>query len=75
MAIRELKARKAKYGFDAGKLYLSNVVQMGRFVEALQTECEPGTYILEEAGYNQPEVKIYTDDDGVAQWIRSYNFN
>jgi len=74
MILRELKARKAKYGFDGGMLGLSNVVPLGKFIEALELE-HPGNYVAEMAGYNQPELRIYTDLDSVAQWIRDYKFN
>jgi hypothetical protein len=69
--IRELKARKAKFGFDFHHITLDNVIRLGKFIEALQRTYE-GRYIAEEAGYNRPELKIYTDDDEVAAWIRNY---
>jgi hypothetical protein len=69
--IRELKARKAKFGFDLGIIGLGNVVKVGKFIEALDYTFA-GKYIAEEAGYNRPELKIYTDDASVAEWIRSY---
>ena len=74
MSLRELKARKAKYGFDGGIVGLGNVVPLGKFIEALELE-HSGNYIAEEAGYNRPELRIYTDLDSVAQWIRDYKFN
>ena len=69
--IRELKARKAKFGFDLGIIGLRNVVKVGKFIESLDYAFA-GKYMAEEAGYNRPELKIYTDDDIVAEWIRSY---
>jgi hypothetical protein len=72
ISARELKARKAKFGFDLGKIYLRDVIELGRFLEALQTQFANDQYIAEEAGYNQPEVKIYTDLPEVAEWIRAY---
>ena len=66
---RELKAKKAKFGFDFGHITLRNVVAIGKFIEALETEWA-GKYLAEEAGYNRPELKIYTDDEAVAAWIR-----
>lgn len=67
--LRELKAKKAKFGFHYGKICLSGVIELGKFLEALDAACA-GKYIAEEAGYNQPEMKIYTDDEEVAKWIR-----
>ena len=68
---RELKAKKAKFGFDFGHITLRNLVTLGKFIEALETEW-PNKYLAEEAGYNRPELKIYTDDETVAAWIRSH---
>ena len=72
--LKELKARKAKFGFDFGGLNLRNVVAMGRFYEALQTEFESDKYLAEMTGFgSNPDVKIYTDHEEVAEWIRKYN--
>lgn len=71
MHFRELKAKKAKFGFDFGHITLRNVVALGKFIEALGIEWAD-KYIAEEAGYNRPELKIYTNDEAVAEWIRSY---
>jgi len=68
--LRELKARKAKFGFDGGSIGLRNVVEMGKFFESLENTW-PDKYLAEEAGYGQPSLKLYTDDEDVANWIRS----
>ncbi len=73
--LRELKARKAKYGFSYGMIYLSGVIDLGQFLTAFQTAHSADTYVLEEAGYNRPELKIYTDNDEVASWLRQYTLN
>ncbi len=70
--IKELKARKAKYGFDFGCITLRNIVMYGLFIQALQVRFANDKYIAEETGYRLPELKIYTDDDQVAEWIRNY---
>ncbi len=67
--LRELKARKAKFGFDGGSIGIKNVVEMGKFFETLENTW-PGKYLAEEAGFGQPSLKIYTDDEDVANWIR-----
>lgn len=72
---KEIKARKAKYGFNFGPITLSKVVKIGKFVEALQYAHQEDTYIAEEVGYHSSDLKIYTDDNSVADWIRGYNFN
>lgn len=70
---RELKARKAKYGFDGGCLSLGNVVEFGKFVGELRN-FNSEQYIIEEVGYNNPEVRIYTDNEEIANWLRNYTF-
>jgi hypothetical protein len=72
MMLRELKARKAKFGFDGGIIHLGNVIEIGEFMKAMQNAWSTDKYIMEEAGYNRPELKIYTDDHEVAEWIRLY---
>ena len=69
--IRELKARKAKFGFDLGIINFGNVVMIGKFIEALDYVFA-GKYIAEEAGYNRPGLRIYTNDETIAQWIRNF---
>jgi len=73
MMFRELKSRKAKFGFEYGRIRLADVVPLADFVKALDREFHPDTYIAEESGYNEPILKYYTDDEKVAEWIRSYN--
>lgn len=72
MIFTEIKARKAKYGFNFGGISLRNVVEIGRFIEAIRTEFDEERYDAEEAGYHQPDFKIYTNDVAVAEWIRNY---
>lgn len=72
MMFRELKARKAKFGFDLGIITINNVVEMGEFVKKLRSEFTPEKYMIEDAGYKRPEAKIYTDQEEVAEWIRKY---
>lgn len=71
---RELKSRKAKFGFDGGIIYLTKVIPLGKFLEALESTFSSDQYIAEETGYNRPELKIYTDLPEVADWIRNYKF-
>lgn len=73
MMFRELKARKAKYGFDYGYITLAGVISLAQFLEEFQSVFSKDQYIMEETGYNRPELKIYTDDNNVAEWIRNYN--
>lgn len=70
---RELKSRKARFGWDLGALHLGNVVEMGQFVESIQTQFDPIRFNLEEQGWgSSSSIKLYTDHDDVAEWIRSY---
>lgn len=72
--LRELKSRKAKFGFDGGHLSIHNVVEIGKFIGELNVKFSSQQYIAEEAGYHNPEVRIYTDESEVAEWIRNYKF-
>ncbi len=70
--LRELKARKAKFGFNYGVIYLGGVIDLAEFLVALKSTHSADTYMLEETGYNRPEMKIYTDNEEVAAWLRQY---
>ena len=69
---RELKARKAKFGFEYGVIRLKDVIPLAKFLEALRSIYPPDSYLIEESGYNEPILKFYTDNDGVADWVRNY---
>lgn len=73
MIARELKARKAKYGFDAGTIGLGNIIPHSKLLVGLQV-FDKNRYTYEAAGYTPELLKIYTDDDEVAQWIRNFNY-
>lgn len=70
--LRELKARKARYGFEYGIIRLGDVIPLAKFLEALQAAYPPDAYIAEESGYHEPVLKFYTDNDDVADWMRNY---
>lgn len=69
---RELKARKAKYGFDYGCITIGGVVALAEFIKALNVSFGEDSYVFEESGYNRPSLKLYTDREDVAIWIRNY---
>lgn len=69
---RELKARKAKFGFEYGVIRLVDVIPLAKFLEALRSMYPSDSYLMEESGYNEPILKCYTDNDDVADWIRNY---
>lgn len=68
---RPLKARKAKYGWDLGSLHLGMVVDLGKFIQELETMC-PGEYTLEQVGMHKTDIRLYTDNDAWAAWIQGY---
>lgn len=71
---REFRAKKARFGWDCGALSLKNVVDFGKFYEELKTKFAPHEYHIEETGWNpSTSVKIYTDSDSVADWVRSHS--
>lgn len=71
MHIRELKSRKAKYGWDMGRLTLGIVSELARFKDLLETTWTDG-YIFESVGMHGNELRFYTDSDDIALWMRSY---
>lgn len=68
--LRELKSRKAKFGFDYGSLTLQDVIPLAEFLSKLYNTYADTEYVISAGGYNRPGVKIYTDSESVAIWIR-----
>lgn len=72
MNVREMKAKKAKFGFDAGAICLVNIPKHAKLLEGLQA-FDRTRYNIEEAGWgSNSELKVYTDDEEVARWIRTF---
>lgn len=72
--VRELKAKKAKYGF-ATQLGSYNVVALGMFIATACRGAQMGrdfTIECNQSGSSH-ELKIYTDDDALAAQIRDVN--
>ena len=69
---RELKARKAKFGFEYGRIRFKDVIPLADFSRELDRAFGKDVCIFEESGYNEPILKIYTDIETVADWIRNY---
>lgn len=72
---RELKARKAKFGFEYGRIRFNDVIPLADFSRSLDSAFGKDVCVFEESGYNEPVLKIYTDNDDVAHWIRNYVAN
>jgi hypothetical protein len=72
MMFREIRARKAKFGFEYGCIRLADVEPLSEFLKSLKSQFEPDKYTAEESGYNEPVLKFYTDHGDVANWIRNY---
>lgn len=70
LQLAELKARKAKFGFAGGCIHLGNVVEVGQFFYELR-RVWPGEFTEELQGYNNPEIRVYTNNETVANWIRN----
>ena len=61
MKARELKARKAKFGFDAGGIFLTYIIPHARLLEGLEQNW-PAKYTAEATGYgSNPDLKIDTE--------------
>ena len=69
---RPLAARKAKYGWDMGGLHLRMVIDFAEFMKALQTNFTDKVYVFETVGLHNSDLRLYTDDDTCAEWIRGY---
>lgn len=72
--VRELKAKKAKYGFTTS-LGSYNVVALGLFIATACRGAKMGrdfTIECNQSGSNH-DIKIYTNDDALAAQIRDVN--
>ena len=69
---RSIKARKAKYGWDLGSFRLGMVIELGEFMKALQTNFSTQQYSTETVGMHSTDIRLYTDNDDCADWIRGY---
>jgi len=72
MYSRELKSRKAKYGWDLGRLSLYVVEELADFKKSLKNNYSTDEYIFEAVGMNGNELRFYTDSDNIATWVRTY---
>ena len=72
--VRELKAKKAKYGFTTG-IGGRNVVALGMFIAAACRGAKLGQdFTIEDSqSGSSHDVKIYTNDEGLAAQIRLVN--
>ncbi len=73
MYTRELKSRKAKFGWDCGSIHLGTLVEFAKFYTAIHARFPETDFSFEESGWNSNgTVKLYTDKEDVAVWIRNY---
>ena len=72
--VRELKAKKAKYGFTT-EIGGRNVVALGMFIAAACRGAKLGQdFTIEDTqSGGSHDVKIYTNDEGLAAQIRRVN--
>ncbi len=72
--VRELKAKKAKYGFTTG-VGGYNVVALGMFIATACRGAKLGQDFTMEDNQSgsSHEMKIYTNDDALAEQIRRVN--
>jgi len=70
----EVKARKAKFGFNFGQINMENLLEMADFFRSLKDSVDSKTYIIEKQGYDpHSKIMLYTDNEETASWIRNYN--
>lgn len=69
--LRELKAKKAKFGFELLGLGFDNVQDVAEFKKSLEPYV--GRYYVDSAQWgNSTAVKFYTDHADVADHIRTF---
>ncbi len=68
--LRELKARKAKFGF-AGSMHIGYLIQLGKLMEMLHSTYLPTQYLAEQVGMQGTDFRLYTDDPVLAENIRT----
>lgn len=69
---RKIKARKARHGWDLGRLDIDIVPELAAFMNMLNTEFGKSEYRFETTGMHGNELRLYTDDDLCAARIDNY---
>jgi hypothetical protein len=68
--LRELKAKKAKFGFALDSIGLGDFIFGGRLLDTLEQMYAKDTWAAELVGMHQRDLRIYTDDEHIAAWLR-----
>ena len=68
--LRELKAKKAKFGFALDSIRLEDFIFIGRLLDQLGMMYGKDIWTSELVGMRQQDLRIYTDDEHVAAWLR-----
>ena len=69
--LSELKARKAKFGFKYDGVKVSSYIPLGKLMESLQNNYTAQDYSAELAGMHATDFRLYTDNDTVADFVRT----
>lgn len=69
--LSELKARKAKFGFKLDGVNVSAYIPLGKLMESLQNSYTAQDYNAELAGMQRTDFRLYTDNDNVADFVRT----
>lgn len=68
--LKELKARKAKFGFAVDRVSIKDFLPLGKLMEGLYNSWTEEDYIVEMAGMNRTDFRLYTDNSQLAEWVR-----
>lgn len=68
--LRELNARKAKFGFAKDYVSINDFIPLGKLMTGLYNTWANTDYAVELVGNNQKDFRLYTDREDLAQWVR-----
>lgn len=68
--LRELKSRKAKFGFAKDYVSVNDFIPLGKLMSGLYNTYTDADYITEMVGLHGNDFRLYTDNWTVAAWVR-----
>lgn len=72
---REMKAKKAKYGFKEDFFTAESIVPFGVLISALRAEFDTVKFTMNlDTNMGRREFILYTDHDDVAEFVRKRMF-
>lgn len=68
--LRELKAKKAKFGFALDGVGINYFIPLGKMLESLQNTYATTDYMTQMVGMHGNDFRLYTDNAEIAKFIR-----